>query len=44
MATQKGLIVEEAGAPFKVVDTLPRPKPGHKQALVKTLYVAINPV
>ncbi|UNI18618.1 hypothetical protein JDV02_004873 [Purpureocillium takamizusanense] len=44
MATQKGLVVEKAGAPFTVVDSLPRSKPGPKQALVKSLFVAINPV
>lgn len=44
MATQKGLVVEKAGAPFTVVDNIPRSKPGPKQALVKSLFVAINPV
>jgi hypothetical protein len=44
MTTQHGLIIEKPGAPFKVVDSLERPTPGRKQALVKSLFVAINPV
>ncbi|KAI9149466.1 Zinc-type alcohol dehydrogenase-like protein-like protein [Paramyrothecium foliicola] len=31
-------------APLEVVDDLPRQSPGPKQALVKSLFVAINPV
>ncbi|KND93394.1 Zinc-type alcohol dehydrogenase-like protein [Tolypocladium ophioglossoides CBS 100239] len=44
MATQKGLLVEEAAGPFKVVDDLPRSTPGPKQALVKPIFVSMNPV
>ncbi|POR33762.1 Zinc-type alcohol dehydrogenase-like protein [Tolypocladium paradoxum] len=44
MATQKGLLLEKAGNPFKIVDHLPRSTPGPKQALVKPIFVAINPV
>ncbi|PNY28896.1 Zinc-type alcohol dehydrogenase-like protein [Tolypocladium capitatum] len=44
MNTQKGLLVEKAADPFKVVDKLPRSTPGPKQALVKPLFIAINPV
>jgi len=44
MATQKGLVVEKPGDPFKSVDNLPRSTPGPKQAVVKPIFVAINPV
>ena len=44
MATQSGLIIEKPGDPFQVASDLPRPTPGPKQALVKSLFVAINPM
>ena len=44
MTTQKGLVIEKPGGPFKIVDNLPRSTPGPKQALVKSLLVALNPV
>ena len=40
----KGVIVEAAGAQFKVVEDLEKPKPGHDQILVKSVTTAINPV
>jgi hypothetical protein len=42
--SQSGVTVEKAGAPFTVVNDLPRSSPGAKQALVKSVYVALNPV
>ena len=40
----KGVIVEAAGAPWKVVDNLEVPKPAADQVLVKSIATAINPV
>ncbi|KIW10195.1 hypothetical protein PV08_11156 [Exophiala spinifera] len=40
----KGVIFANQGADPKVVDTLERPKPGPDQLLVKSVFVAINPV
>ena len=40
----KGVIVEAAGAPWKVVDNLEVPKPASDQILVKSIATAINPV
>ena len=40
----KGVVVENVGGPYKVVDDLEKPKPGANQILVKSLYAAINPV
>ena len=40
----KGVIVEAAGAPYKVVGNLEKPKPGPDQILVKSVNAAINPV
>ena len=42
--SQSGVTVEKAGSPFTVVADLPRSKPGPKQALVKSVHVALNPV
>jgi len=40
----KGVIFANQGAEPKVVDTLERPIPGPDQLLVKSIFVAINPV
>lgn len=40
----KGTVIEQLGALPRVVDSLRRPKPGPAQILVKSLYLAINPV
>ena len=40
----KGVIVEDAGAPWKVVDNLDVPTPAPDQILVKSIATAINPV
>ncbi|KAH0846807.1 hypothetical protein AYO21_07366 [Fonsecaea monophora] len=40
----KGVIFESAGAQPKVVETLEKPSPGPNQLLVKSIWVAINPV
>lgn len=40
----KGVIIEKAGAPAKVVDDLEVPEPSDDQVLVKSVYSAINPV
>ena len=41
---QSGITVTKAGEPFTVVHDLTRSTPGPKQALVKTVCVALNPV
>jgi len=40
----KGVIVEKAGGPVKVVDRVEVPEPTEKQLLVKPIYAALNPV
>lgn len=40
----KGVTFADQGAEPKVVETLERPTPGPDQLLVKSIYVAINPV
>jgi NADPH:quinone reductase-like Zn-dependent oxidoreductase len=40
----KGVIFESAGAQPKVVDNLEKPKPLPDQILVRSVYMAINPV
>lgn len=40
----KGVIIEKAGAPAKVVDGLEVPVPAEDQVLVKSVYAALNPV
>ncbi|PGG98961.1 hypothetical protein AJ79_08736 [Helicocarpus griseus UAMH5409] len=40
----KGIICEKAGEPFKIVDNLDVPEPSPDQILVKSIYMAINPV
>jgi NADPH:quinone reductase-like Zn-dependent oxidoreductase len=44
MATQSGVVVPKVNEPYEVTTSLPVPSPGPKQALLKTLAVAINPV
>ena len=44
MAIQSGITIAAANEPYTVVHDLTRPTPGHKQALVKPLFVGINPV
>ncbi|KAF5570800.1 zinc-binding alcohol dehydrogenase domain-containing protein [Fusarium phyllophilum] len=44
MATQAGIIIEEANQPHKVVDNIPRPSPEGRQVLVKCLAVGLNPI
>ncbi|KAK3369385.1 chaperonin 10-like protein [Lasiosphaeria ovina] len=44
MATQTGITIAGPNQPYTVVDTIPRPTVGPKQALVKSLYVGLNPV
>jgi len=40
----KGVIFEKMGDQPKVVDNLDKPKPGKGQVLVKSIWVAMNPV
>ncbi len=40
----KGVIFANAGAEAKVVDDLEKPSPGPDQLLVKSVWVALNPV
>lgn len=40
----KGVIFEKAGAEPQVVDSLDKPQPSPDQILVKSVYLAINPV
>ena len=40
----KGAIIESVGSEPKTVDSLQKPSPGPGQVLVKSLWVAINPV
>jgi NADPH:quinone reductase-like Zn-dependent oxidoreductase len=44
MATQSGITIEGPNKPYTIVDNIPRPTPGPKQVLVKSLAVGINPV
>ena len=44
MATMKGVVVEEVGGPYKVVNNLEVHEPGEHQVLVKSIATAINPV
>ncbi|KAK0710731.1 chaperonin 10-like protein [Lasiosphaeris hirsuta] len=44
MTTQSGITIAGPNAPYTVVDNIPRPTPGPSQALVKSLYVGLNPV
>jgi NADPH:quinone reductase-like Zn-dependent oxidoreductase len=44
MSTQSGLVVGGAGQPYALSSDLPKPKPGSKEILVKTLVVGVNPV
>jgi NADPH:quinone reductase-like Zn-dependent oxidoreductase len=44
MATQSGITIGGPNQPYTVVNSIPRPAPGPKQALVKCLAVGINPV
>lgn len=40
----KGVVIEKAGAEPEVTDSLEKPKPSSDQILVKSIYMAINPV
>lgn len=40
----KGVIVEKAGGELQVVENLEKPEPSSDQILVKSVYMAINPV
>ncbi|OBT98834.1 hypothetical protein VE01_03434 [Pseudogymnoascus verrucosus] len=40
----QGIVVDNAGGDFHLVDTLEEPTPGRNQILVKSLVTAINPV
>ncbi|KKZ66684.1 hypothetical protein EMCG_07641 [[Emmonsia] crescens] len=40
----KGIICEKAGEPFKIADNLVVPEPSPDQILVKSIYMALNPV
>ncbi len=40
----KGVVFAHQGAEAKVGDDLEKPSPGPDQLLVKSIYVAINPV
>lgn len=40
----KGIIFPSQGAEPKVVEDLKKPSPGPDQILVKSVYVAVNPV
>jgi len=44
MATQTGITISAPNEPYTVVSNIPRPTPGPTQALVKSLYVGLNPV
>ena len=44
MATQSGITISAPNAPFTVVNDIPVPTLGPGKALVKSLYVGINPV
>ncbi|KAJ3539811.1 hypothetical protein NM208_g5338 [Fusarium decemcellulare] len=44
MATQSGITIDGPNKPFTVVNSIPRPTPGSKQVLVKSLGLGINPV
>ncbi|KAK5660591.1 hypothetical protein OQA88_13151 [Cercophora sp. LCS_1] len=44
MPTQSGITISGPNEPYTVVDNIEQPTPGPKQALVKTLYVGLNPV
>jgi len=44
MVTQTGITIAGPNEPYTVVSSIPRPTPGPKQALVKSLYVGLNPV
>lgn len=44
MVTQSGITVAGPNQPYTVVKNIPRPTPGPKEALVKSLMVGINPV
>ena len=40
----KGIIVENAGDEYTLVDTIEKPSPGKNQILVKSLVSGLNPV
>lgn len=42
MTTQKGVVLGQPGEPVQLRNDLPRPTPGPKQVLVKSLYVGIS--
>jgi NADPH:quinone reductase-like Zn-dependent oxidoreductase len=42
--SQSGITITGPNEPYTVVDSIPKPKPQHNQALVKSLYVGLNPV
>ncbi|SPO01224.1 related to oxidoreductase [Cephalotrichum gorgonifer] len=44
MTTQSGITVESPGKPWTIVSSIPRPSPGKKQALVRSVVVGLNPV
>ncbi|KAB5531198.1 chaperonin 10-like protein [Coniochaeta sp. 2T2.1] len=44
MATQSGLLLTAPDEPYKIVSSIPIPRPGPKQVLVKSLVTGINPV
>ncbi|KAK3368376.1 chaperonin 10-like protein [Podospora didyma] len=44
MATQTGITIAGPNEPYTVVDNIPRPTCGPTQALVKSLFVGLNPV
>ncbi len=44
MTTQSGIIIAGPNEPYTVTDDIRVPVCGPKQALVKSLYVGINPV
>lgn len=40
----KGILLENIGGDYALVDTLQKPTPGKNQVLVKSLVTALNPV
>ncbi len=40
----KGIQVASAGAPFTIVDDLPKPTPAADQILLKSIVTSINPM
>ena len=44
MVTQSGITVSAPNKPYTIVNDITRPTCGPKEALVKSLFVGLNPV